>query len=70
MWEVLFETQDEREFRAYLLRLRDVSRQIDFVTLRVDTLCGHLQRPTTYRLSRFVPNDEREASANAGERSE
>ncbi|MEU9004936.1 hypothetical protein [Streptomyces sp. NPDC048551] len=28
----------------------------DWTLLRMDTFCGRLIHPTTYRLSRFVPN--------------
>lgn len=55
-WEVLFETQDESEWRAHIHRLRATDRQIDWTAVRMDTLCGRLIQPTTYRLSLFVPN--------------
>ncbi|WP_037676385.1 hypothetical protein [Streptomyces griseus] len=54
-WEVLFETQDESEWRAHIRRLRASDQRIDWTAVRLDTLCGRLTQPTTYRLSRFVP---------------
>jgi hypothetical protein len=53
-WEVIFETQDETEWQAYVRRLRAGEIRIDGSVLRVDTLCGRLVQPTTYRLSLFV----------------
>ncbi|WP_034091179.1 hypothetical protein [Streptacidiphilus albus] len=61
-WEVLFETQDEREWRTYIRRLREPGQQIDLESLRLDALCRRPPQPSTFRLSRFVPN--------AGERAE
>ncbi|MGW5434493.1 hypothetical protein ACWET9_46520 [Streptomyces sp. NPDC004059] len=55
-WEVLFETQDESEWRAHIHRLRASDEQIDWTAVRLDTLCGRLAQPTTYRLSLFVPS--------------
>lgn len=54
-WEVIFETRDPAEWRARLARLRAGDEPVDGSTVRVDTLCGRSTRPTTYRLSRFVP---------------
>ena len=54
LWKVIFETQDEAEWRAYVRRLRAGEIRIDRSVLRVDTLCGRLVQPTTYRLSLFV----------------
>ncbi|MFJ3876819.1 hypothetical protein ACIPW5_05105 [Streptomyces sp. NPDC090077] len=54
-WEVLFETQDSAEFRAYVRQLRVSEPGLDESAVRVDTLCGRLVHPTSYRLSRFVP---------------
>lgn len=51
-WEVIFETQVETELRAHLRGLREA--RIDESMLRIDTLCGRLAQPTTYRLSRFM----------------
>ncbi|MEU9061821.1 hypothetical protein AB0D13_23910 [Streptomyces sp. NPDC048430] len=51
-WEVLLETRDEAEFRDCLRRLREAGT--DESLIRIDTLCGRLAQPTTYRLSRFV----------------
>ncbi|MCX4850217.1 hypothetical protein [Streptomyces sp. NBC_00893] len=55
-WEVLFETQDESEWRAHLRHLRAGPERIDWAMTRVDTLCGRLVQPTAYRLSLFVPD--------------
>lgn len=55
-WDVLLETRDQAELRAHMQRLR-AERQIDRSAVRVDTLCGRLERATTYRLSLFVPAD-------------
>ncbi|MFF3411192.1 hypothetical protein ACFYW8_34345 [Streptomyces sp. NPDC002742] len=53
---MLFETQDEPQWRAHLRRLRASDTQIDWTAVRVDMLCGRLVQQTTYRLSLFVPN--------------
>jgi hypothetical protein len=55
---VRFETQDAAEFRAHLHRLRSADVRIDWTMTRIDTLCGRLVQPTTYRLSVFVPAPE------------
>jgi hypothetical protein len=57
-WEVLFETQEESEWRAHLRGLRAAGGQIDWAMTRIDTFCGRLIQPTTYRLSLFVPDRE------------
>ncbi|MFE0962665.1 hypothetical protein ACWDCX_04290 [Streptomyces fungicidicus] len=49
---MILETRDEAELRAQLGRLREA--RVDASMLRIDTLCGRLALPTTYRLSRFV----------------
>ncbi|MFD8685772.1 hypothetical protein [Streptomyces sp. NPDC059651] len=49
---MIFETEDQAELRARLRSLREA--RVDEATIRIDTLCGRLVRPTTYRLSRFV----------------
>lgn len=51
-WEVVFETQDHTELRARLRALREA--RVDEATIRIDTLCGRLVQPTTYRLSQYV----------------
>ncbi|WP_310726735.1 hypothetical protein [Streptomyces sp. N2A] len=51
-WEVIVETRDETEMRTQLHRLREAG--IEGSMIRIDTLCGRLALPTTYRLSRFV----------------
>ncbi|WP_328471037.1 hypothetical protein [Streptomyces sp. NBC_00448] len=55
-WDVVFETQDEREWRARLPELLAGDEPIDPAMARIDTLCGRPARPTTYRLSVFVPD--------------
>ncbi|MFC9930291.1 hypothetical protein [Streptomyces sp. NPDC127190] len=55
-WEVLFQTQDETEWRSYVRRLRASDEQLDWSAVRMDTFCGRLVQPTTYRLSVFVPD--------------
>ncbi|MGP3991692.1 hypothetical protein [Streptomyces sp. 3N207] len=45
--------------RAYVRRLRSAEERIDWAMTRIDTLCGRLVQPTTYRLSLFVPTQER-----------
>ncbi|MDQ0684351.1 hypothetical protein QF032_003350 [Streptomyces achromogenes] len=54
-WDVLLETRDRSELRARLLRLRTEQPCVDAAAVRVDTLCGRSDRPTTYRLCLFVP---------------
>ncbi|MGW7544618.1 hypothetical protein ACWGKQ_26470 [Streptomyces sp. NPDC054770] len=54
-WETVFETQDESEWRARLRRPRNSEQRFDWTNARLDVLCGRLERPTTYRLSVFVP---------------
>ncbi|MFF9870038.1 hypothetical protein ACF1G0_32400 [Streptomyces sp. NPDC013953] len=53
---MIFETQDEAEWRAHLRGLRAGEERIDWAMTRIDTLCGRLVQPTTYRLSLFVPD--------------
>ncbi|MFH9089799.1 hypothetical protein [Streptomyces sp. NPDC017673] len=57
-WEVVVETRDQAEMRTRLRRLRETG--IDGSMIRIDTLCGRLEMPTTYRLSRFVTDPARE----------
>lgn len=54
-WEVVVETQDVSEWRSRIRRLRAERNEIDWSMARMDTLCGRLVHPTTYRLSVFVP---------------
>ncbi|MCT9092549.1 hypothetical protein N4G70_27295 [Streptomyces sp. ASQP_92] len=49
---MIFETRDETALRARLSGLREAG--VDESTIRIDTLCGRLALPTTYRLSRFA----------------
>ncbi|MFE9333971.1 hypothetical protein [Streptomyces sp. NPDC006925] len=51
---MIFETQDVVALRTQLRRLREA--RVDESMVRVDTLCGRLELPTVYRLSRFVTN--------------
>lgn len=51
-WEVVFETRDQAALRVRLHSLRQA--RVDEATIRIDTLCGRLMQPTTYRLSRYV----------------
>lgn len=53
------ETPDQAEVRTRLRGLREAG--VDGSTIRIDTLCGRLTLPTTYRLSLFVTAPEREA---------
>lgn len=55
-WEVVFETQDESQWDAYVRALRAGKVRIDGESTRVDVLCGRLMQPTTYRLRVFVPD--------------
>lgn len=56
-WKVLFETQDEPTWTAELHRLRTApAPSIDWSMTRIDTWCGRLIHPTTYRLSLFIPS--------------
>lgn len=55
---MLFETQDELEWREYIRRLRASDTQIDWSAARMDTFCGRLTQPTTYRLSLFVRSED------------
>jgi hypothetical protein len=56
---VIFESRDQAELHAHLGRLREA--RVDESTIRIDTLCGRLVHPTTYRLSRFVANPASES---------
>ncbi|MGW3834964.1 hypothetical protein [Streptomyces microflavus] len=50
---------------AYVRRLRTEGSRIDWSAVRMDTLCGRLKQPTTYRLSLFVPSSGRAAEGGA-----
>ncbi|MEV5944318.1 hypothetical protein [Streptomyces sp. NPDC051994] len=56
---MIFETQDEAELRTHLRRLREAG--IDGPMIRIDTLCGRLVQPTSYRLSQFVADPASES---------
>ncbi|MFI8916428.1 hypothetical protein ACIGW4_33095 [Streptomyces sp. NPDC053513] len=58
-WEVVVETPDQAEMRTRLRRLQEAG--VDGSMIRIDTLCGRLGLPTTYRLSRFVTDPVRES---------
>ncbi|MFE9660712.1 hypothetical protein [Streptomyces sp. NPDC005955] len=49
---MVVETPDQAELRTTLRRLREAG--VDGSVIRIDTLCGRLAVPTTYRLSRFM----------------
>ncbi|MEU9205707.1 hypothetical protein [Streptomyces sp. NPDC048332] len=51
---MVFETGDHAELRARVRSLR--AARADAATIRIDTLCGRLTQPATYRLSRYVAN--------------
>ncbi|MFD9355660.1 hypothetical protein [Streptomyces sp. NPDC060031] len=53
-WEPLFSTQDQAEFRDRVRRLYEEG-VATADQLRLDTFCGRLVHPTTYRVSIFVP---------------
>lgn len=57
-WEVVVETRDLAEMRTRLRRLQEAG--VDGSMVRIDTLCGRLRLPTTYRLSRFITGPARE----------
>jgi hypothetical protein len=61
-WQVIFETQDFEEWRNYLRKSDSPHRDYDPSRLRLDTLCGRLMQPTTYRLSLLVPKQGPEHS--------
>ncbi|MGW4785913.1 hypothetical protein [Streptomyces sp. NPDC004230] len=61
-WDVLFETQDGSEWRAHIHRLRESDQPIDWAAVRIDTLCGRLMQPTTYRLRLFVADPTADAA--------
>ncbi|MET9533870.1 hypothetical protein ABZY02_25465 [Streptomyces sp. NPDC006649] len=70
-WEVVFETQDAAEWRSSVPRIRTELGLTDASTLRVDTLCGRAEQPTTYRLSMFVPYPQTaQAEAQTDQRAE
>lgn len=58
-WEVLFETSEESQMRAYRERERESLRRYRQDDLRIDVLCGRLRQETWYRLSVFVPESAR-----------
>ncbi|WP_405491828.1 hypothetical protein [Streptomyces sp. NBC_00096] len=55
-WEPLFSTQDQAELREHLHRLVTDGTAKDPSQLRIDTYCGRLAHPSTYRISIFVPD--------------
>ncbi|CAM5229621.1 hypothetical protein GCM10010329_79910 [Streptomyces spiroverticillatus] len=56
---MVVETPDQAELRERLRRLREAG--VDGSLIRIDTLCGRLVLPTTYRVSRFVTGPVRES---------
>jgi len=63
---VVVETRDQMEMHARLRRLREAG--VDGSMIRIDTLCGRLALPTTYRLSRFVTDPRRESEHEHSDR--
>lgn len=59
-WEVICETEDSDQLRARLRSLQDERPDTDPSRVRIDTLCGRLKHPTTYRLSVLVPQETNE----------
>ncbi|MFF4869689.1 hypothetical protein [Streptomyces sp. NPDC000961] len=57
-WEVVLETRDRAELRAFLDRLREA--RIDGSLIRVDTLCRRPVEQSGYRVSRFMAHTARE----------
>ncbi|WP_328739792.1 hypothetical protein OHA91_21750 [Streptomyces erythrochromogenes] len=55
-WEPLFETQGHTELQQFLRRFQEEGRVTDPAHIRIDTLCGRLTHPTTYRVSAYVPD--------------
>ncbi|MEV7214766.1 hypothetical protein AB0O31_16940 [Kitasatospora cineracea] len=55
-WHPLYSTQDYAEFTARLRRLR-AERTYNEERLRLDTFCGRLTHPSTYRISVLMPPD-------------
>ncbi|MEV6678515.1 hypothetical protein AB0N09_16890 [Streptomyces erythrochromogenes] len=55
-WEPLHETQEQAELREFLRRLRYEGGVTDPAHIRIDTFCGRLTHPTTYRVSVYVPD--------------
>ncbi|CAM5477742.1 hypothetical protein SAVIM338S_03230 [Streptomyces avidinii] len=55
-WETSFETDDQAQLRAYLARLSAEGTATDPNRIRIDTFCGRLVHPTTYRVSLFQAN--------------
>lgn len=56
---MVVETRDQAEMRTRLHRLQEAG--VDGSMIRIDTLCGRLAVPTTYRLSRFATDPARES---------
>jgi hypothetical protein len=53
---MIFETQDYEEWRGWVRKHLAEYNGTDPAHLRMDTLCGRLVQPTTYRLSLSVPD--------------
>ncbi|MCX5397725.1 hypothetical protein [Streptomyces sp. NBC_00102] len=51
-WEVVLETTDEAELRAYLRGLREAG--VDGPLIEISMLCGRLEFPTTHQVKRFL----------------
>ncbi|WP_344437893.1 hypothetical protein [Kitasatospora nipponensis] len=59
---MIFETGDNAELRIHLRGLQEAG--IDASMIRIDTLCGRLQHPSGYRLSRFVTDPTGESDSD------
>ncbi|MFE1831102.1 hypothetical protein [Streptomyces yangpuensis] len=55
-WEPVFASQEDAELRDFLRRLRSEGTVTDATHIRIDTFCGRLIHPTTYRVSVYVPD--------------
>lgn len=51
---MVFETHDQTELREHAIHLLKTGTAERM--MRIDILCGRLVNPTSYRLSRFVPD--------------
>ncbi|WP_331769242.1 hypothetical protein OG948_36240 (plasmid) [Embleya sp. NBC_00888] len=56
---VILETRDQAELRAHMRSLRE--QRVDESLIRIDTLCRRPVEQSTYLVSRFVANTERES---------
>ncbi|RZB19648.1 hypothetical protein StrepF001_07920 [Streptomyces sp. F001] len=60
-WEVICETEDSDQLRARLRSLQEERPDTDpSQDATIDTLCGRLKHPITYRLSVLAPQEPSE----------